>query len=665
MWLPAMVIVLLLGLGHPAPSVAAADGAGAEQVQRLLAAADAGKWAWAQRLAEGTGSAPLRAYVRWRELLESTDQPPFTAYREFLRRSPDWPSLGRLQARAEEGLDGTEPYAARLAFFADRAPRTRQGRQALAEAQLAAGRTADAVALLRRSWIDDDFAAAEESTFLDRFGSYLRPADHAARLDRLLWDGRIEQAQRLLGRVPERERAVAGARIALQLAAPGVDRTLAALPATAQREAGLAFDRLRWRAGRGNPDGVLEILLRPPEALGEPARWWEEQQRAIRAAIGQRSFKLAYRLASVTHQPPGTAFAEAEWLAGWLALRFNGEPGLARRHFERLWPVVTTPISRARAGYWAGRAAAAVGEAQAAAAWYRRAATYAHTFYGQLAMAELGVDPADRVGPKVLASAAAREQLRRRTPAELTRLFCRVDQPERAQPFLRHLGYEAAGDPNELAAVVDLARGCDRAALVLTVTRAAASNGAYLVRDAFPVPSRPAFHVADAVEPALVLAVARQESLFDPAARSPVGALGLMQLMPSTAQAMARASGLPFSRLRLVADPAYNVRLGAGYLATQLDLFDQEPALALAAYNAGPGRVADWLRLNGDPRGADRHELIDWIELIPFAETRNYVQRVLEARDMYRLILAPPKVSADRVASDAPPTVLPRPKPAS
>ena len=411
---------------------------------------------------------------------------------------------------------------------------------------------------------------------------------------------------------------------------------------------------------------MREILLNPPETLRRPEKWWVEQQAAIRDAIDSGSYELAYRLAARSRQTAGSGFAEAEWLAGWLSLRRAGKPEAARRHFERLWPAVVTPISRARAGYWAGRAAAAMGDEQAAADWYRRAAAHPNAFYGQQAAEELGLALTGRIGPTVKATPAARAALKRRTPAALAAFFCGLGRPGPAQPFFRHLGYEAAADPAELSAVVDLARRCGRADLVLAVTRAAASNGAYLVHDAFPLPRTRAFREEREAGPeaALVLAVARQESLFDPAARSPAGAMGLMQLMPGTAQSTARQLGVPFAKGRLTSDPDYNVRLGAFYLNGQLARYDGEPALALAAYNAGPGRVTRWLEVNGDPRGGGRHRLLDWIEQIPFAETRNYVQRVLEGRGMYRVLLAGPAPAPARTAAEVGPAI-PRAKPAS
>jgi soluble lytic murein transglycosylase len=352
-------------------------------------------------------------------------------------------------------------------------------------------------------------------------------------------------------------------------------------------------------------------------------------------------------------------------LAGWLALQFGGQPKAARRHFERLWPMVGTPISKGRAGYWSGRAAAVTGDADAAIRWYDMAAAHPNSFYGQFAASEVGRDPATKVPPERAASATSQDALRRRAPAQLGLLLCQYGQPRYAQPFFRHLGHEAADRPEELQAVVDLAQDCQRADLVLAAARAAAGNGTHLVRESFPLPWATGFRAeaAGLAEPALVLAVARQESLFDPAARSPAGAIGLMQLMPGTAQSVARELGEAFSRGRLVQDPNYNVRLGTYYLSQQLARFGNEPALALAAYNAGPRRVTQWLEVNGDPRGSDPHRLIDWIELIPFAETRNYVQRILEGRTMYRVILGQPGMPSARAAVGDP--ASPRSKPAS
>lgn len=658
-WLLAAWLALL-----PVGALAAAAGDARAVLDDAMRAAAKGDWSWARHVAGDLAGGQMATYFRWRELLEGEPRPSFGVFASFLERNRDWPSLGTLQVRAEETIDDTVPHEAVLRFFKDRQPRTRPGRVRLAQALIATDRSAEARALLRQSWVEDDFGAAEEASFLERHASFLERGDHAARLDRLLWDGRHDAARRMLGRVDRDRRALAEARLALQQSAPGVDRLVAAVPAGLQGDAGLLFDRLRWRREKGSMGDVIEVLTAQPSALGRPDAWWREQQRVVRELIDQRDMRRAYRVAAAHRQQQGTGLAEAEWLAGWLALRFLDDAATARRHFERIWPNVSTPISRARAAYWSGRAAAGMKDSDTATGWYERAARLPQTFYGQLAAAEAGVDPGSRLGPSRQASAATRAALLERAPTRVGLALCSLGQAAYAQPFFRHLGHDAGPDRDMLAAIVEAAKGCGRADLVLAAARAAVANGGEAVDEAFPVPPFDSFRERrpGLPEPALVMAVARQESLFDPQARSPAGALGLMQLMPGTAQGVTRKLGLPYSKARLLQDPNYNIRLGSTYLQQQLDRFDGEAALALAAYNAGPSRVVRWLESYGDPRRAGTHRLIDWIELIPFTETRNYVQRVMEGWGMYRLLTDGRKRQEARQAA-AQTGPVPRPKP--
>ncbi|MFO1074910.1 MAG: lytic transglycosylase domain-containing protein [Geminicoccaceae bacterium] len=659
--LPAALLLLGAGLGPIAAAPAPAP------VGQLLAAAERGDWEAAQVLVAKPDQPALRLYLRWRQLAEGkgTAQPPFAAYADFLERYRDWPSLGLLQQRAEAAIDGSVAPAERLRFFAGRAPRTKPGRLALAEALEATDQGGRAAEPIRASWAQDDFAAGDEAAFVDRWGRFLRPADDRARLDRLLRDGTLDQARRLLPRLDPATRALAQVRIKLQAGEPGAAAALAALPRELQADPGLRYDRWRWRQRQGDEVGARALLLDLPSPLPRPELWWPAQQAAIRDALDAGDSRLAYRLAAESRQTAGVAMVESAWLAGWLALRFNDEPALAAGHFAQIWRAATTPLSRAKGAYWLGRAEAARGRSGDSRSWYARAAALPQTYYGQLAAAEIGAELRDQLLPPRAASDAARAALLRRPVAQAALLLCGAGAAGPAQPLFRHLGHESAGDLDQLRAVLALSASCDRPDLGLTAVRAAAGQGTFLGREAFPLPRMAAFRQQDdgAPEPALLMALARQESLLDPAARSPAGALGLMQLMPDTAAEAARALDLPFARRALTEDPDLNVRLGAFYLQQQLDRFSGEVALALAAYNAGPRRVDTWLAAHGDPRGGDRYRLIDWIELIPFAETRNYVQRVLEGRAMYRAILAGPRPALPRTAADTAPR--PRLKPAS
>jgi soluble lytic murein transglycosylase len=635
--------VLILAVAALAlPREATAEPAAAA-VARSLEAIERGDWALAGREL-GRADPLLADYLLWRRL-RSDEPTSFTELAAFLDRRPDWPYAARLQARAEGLIDESVPLSARRSFFAGRSPLTRQGRIRYAEALLAEGRERDGVALLREAWVNDSFPQSEQQTFLARYGRHLGPADHRARLDRLLWDGADGEAQRMFGLVDAGQRALATARLRLQHRGGGVDAAVARVPQALLADPGLEFDRLRWRRRAGLHDGAREILLRVKDESGRPAEWWYERAYQVREAIDEGRHELAYRLVRGHRQPPNTAaFAEAEWLAGWLALRFLRRPDDAAQHFRRLWDGVGTPISKGRAGYWLARAQEAAGRRAEAELWYRNAAAHPTSFYGQLAVAaqggELAFAPSPALsGRPVPAAAALDGQLR------LARLFCDAGASDAATPFLRQLGRRHAQDAARFAEIVALAAGCGRPDLVVELGKDGVQRGGGDALVAFPIPDvaallRPAPGLPD---PALLLALARQESHFDVTAQSRAGALGLMQVMPATGQAVARGLGLRHSRERLAADPAYNVQIGASYLQQMLDRYGGSLPLALAAYNAGPARVDQWLRRYGDPRGRELAAMLDWMESIPFRETRNYVQRVMEGVQVYQALLADPR----------------------
>jgi soluble lytic murein transglycosylase len=475
---------------------------------------------------------------------------------------------------------------------------------------------------------------------LERYGGHLRRQDHEQRLDRLLWDGAAGAARRMLPLVDARRRALAEARLALQAGGKPADRAIRRMSAEVAADPGVVFERIRLERRRGRHGTARALLLSVRQEPTRPDAWWAERGYHARAALDARDAGTAYRLAAGHRLPEGAAMAEAEWLAGWLALRFLDRPGDALRHFERLFEGVSTPLSRSRAAYWAGRAAAAAGRPEEARGWLERASRWPATWYGQLAAAELGRTPALHHGPPPI-EPALRQAFAGKELVRLAEAFCRAGVATEAGPPIRRLAEEAENDPARLSLALELAVRCGRLDLATALGRGPVRDGRVDPLLAFPVPRLDGFlgSPSGEPEPALLLAVARQESQFDPRAVSPAGARGLMQLMPATARAVARELAIAYRPEALLAEPAFNLRLGAHYLGRQLERFG-EPALALAAYNAGPGRVEAWLAQYGDPRGRGRHALVDWIERIPFRETRNYVQRVLEGAEVYRRLLA-------------------------
>ncbi len=497
-----------------------------------------------------------------------------------------------------------------------------------------AGRRADAERLIRQAWIDGDYSAIEEKFMLQRYHDVLRGQDNARRLDRLLWDHQTEEAKHMIKHVGPETAALAQARLGLAAMAPGVEGLIARVPARLQNDPGLLFERMRWRRHKDLDDDAAAILEHPPADLVRPQAWASERLIIARRLLDDGQAARAYRLASNSGLGSGPTFAELEFLAGWIALRDLNQPGTAYNHFVHLYHAVTLPISLARGAYWSARAADAMGNKTLAATWYQTAAPFVTTYYGQLAAAHLGATAATFKVSEPKPTAAETQAFERNELVRLVRDLAQIGDTDDLGVFLRRITDEAM-TPADYALTARLARAVSRPDVAVFTAKRASYAGVTLMDEGYPVAALPP---GGNVEAPLVLAMTRQESAFDNAAVSSAGARGLMQLMPATANKVAQLLHLPFSRRRLTSDVAYNVTLGRAYLNSLVDNFSGSYVLAVAAYNAGPARVHQWIVDHGDPRNANV-DPIDWVERIPYTETRNYVQRVLENLQVYRFRL--------------------------
>lgn len=623
-------LVLPLIVASPArPEIAAGD---AQIYRQAIKAAEAGRFSEARQIASRARQDLPAKVVRWLELTDARTTATWRELSEFLDRNPNWPNLGAIRRNAEDRMPDLPAKDVRD-WFEKYPPLTTGGFTRFVDALMETGASDRAIELVRKRYVEGSFGVVEERDFRKRFNSLLRPADHWARLDRLLWDGDEAGARRMMPLVDKGRQNLALARIALAKAAGGVDGALRRVPPNLADDPGLLYERLRWRRMRDLDSGALEILAKPPKELGRPDLWWQERHIIARRLIEQRNYRQAYQLVAGHGSKDGLAFAQAEFLAGWLALRFLNKPGDALRHFETLYRGVTSPISKGRGAFWAGRAAAALGDKARADTWYQTAISHGSTYYGLLAADEMGRKAGSLVQPPAAPPEAAVAEFDRREMVRLVRMLDRIERDDArlTSLFVRRLAADARTDM-EYQLVGRLVGGLNRPELGVLVSRQALQDGSLVFEAGFPLleaklPPRP--------EPALVHAIVRQESNFSPTAVSTAGARGLMQLMPATAQHMAKRLGLKHTHEKLTADPAYNVRLGSSYLQDLIDRFDGSYVLAVAAYNAGQGRVAGWLRSFGDPR-AGTIDVVDWIELMPIYETRNYVQRVLENLHIYR-----------------------------
>lgn len=601
-------------------------------LRTALAAAGAEDWAAAMAAAEGQVSDDIVEWLRLRSGEGLLDE-----YEAFLQRRPDWPGLGLLREKGEAAVARSTSAERVLAWFDGRQPETVEGSFALIRAHTALGQTDAARTEAVRAWIELPFTAEQEAALLEAYPKALAQVNEA-RLDRLLWDGEVTEAARMLPRVGAGWRKLAEARIALREDAPGVDGKVKAVPAAMSGDPGLAYERFLWRMRKERYEDAATLIVdssSSAETLGQPEDWAERRALLARRLLRDGDPRMAYRVAASHHLAGGSDYADLEFIAGFVALRHLGDAPAALDHFRRLSAAVGTPISLARGAYWEGRALETLGQTRAAQEAFARAAQNQTAYYGLLAAERQGI-PLD---PEVLGGQQFPDwrtaSFAKSSVLQAAILLQQAGDSALAKRFLLHL---AGGlTAQELGQLGDMALSLDEPHFAVLIGKQAAERGIILPHVHFPVTDL----VPDglAVSRALALSIARRESEFDPGVISPAGARGLMQVMPETARMMADRLGKGFDRARLTSDPAYNAALGSEYLKVLLDEFGPSIALIAAGYNAGPGRPRAWVEQFGDPRRADV-DVVDWVEMIPFSETRTYVMRVAESVVIYRARLS-------------------------
>lgn len=609
---------------------------------------DKEKWSEAERLAARLSDPLLKKTLRWLDMARPNGKASFDEIAAFLDTNPGWPRGTALRRRAEEAMTVGIPPEKVLGWFQAAPPLGVDGEIRLIAALFAFGRGDEAKARIHDTWINGDMGRVQEKSFLAQYGRYITKEDHAARLDRLLWDGRLRAARYALWRAHGAERAVGEARFLLRHGRGNVDRAVSHVPKEFQDDPGLVYERVRWRRRKGKLNDALDLLLSVKGPVPRPDVWWDERAILARWALRNGRITDAYRLAhdhGLDDRYPAD-LADAEWLAGWIALRFLGDNDVAYAHFTRMFATVRLPLSSARGAYWAARAAEAQHRPDLARQWHTTAARYQTTFYGQLSYAVLHPGERIKLAERPQPTATDRLEFDANELVRVVHLLAELGQKDRVRPFVETVAREKDSESWRMLAA-ELAVTVGRNDLGLRVAKQARQDGQDLADAAFPVlspPHLPKSHDKAAPEAPLTLAIIRQESAFQVDATSRAGARGLMQLLPSTARKVSKRLRLPFVHSRLTDDADYNMTLGQAYIGELLDDFNGATILAVAAYNAGPSRARAWIRENGDPREAGI-DPIDWIESIPFNETRNYVQRVLEGLHIYRMQLGSASVA--------------------
>lgn len=591
------------------------------------------KWKAASNKAVKAKSALPAKLVRWMQIVDPQKDVPFQEIAAFIAHNSDWPRQSVLQRRAEEAMTEDIPAESILKWFAGRQPVSANGHIMLTNALTQLGRTQEVAEQVRRSWKDVNFGREQARQFYRRYKKYLTYQDHIDRLDRLLWEGRYYPARRMLPYVKKDWQRLAEARLALRRMRGGVDRAIARLPKKFENHPGLLFERMRWRRIKGRYSGARELLFQAPEVIPFPHIWWKQRSVMARQAVRAGHYSEAYRMIEKHGLEKGAKFADAEWLAGWIKLRFLQEPAVALKHFTNLYEAVSYPISKARGAYWIARAMDDLGRKDESKKWFETAAQYPTAYYGQLAAERLGLRPDISVNEKAQPNRQERIVFEQSELVDVVHLMKRMGERDHMRSFIYQLNtMSTTAGWRTLVAELSIKSG--RPDLAVYVGKKALREGHGVIEATYPLLEEKLMRKTP--EAALVHGVVRQESAFYEKAISRAGARGLMQLMPRTAYRLAKQKNYKYSRKKLTSNPKMNVWLGSEYLDVLLKKFDGSYVLTLSSYNAGPHRSRQWIKEFGDPRTDDPDYVIDWVEQIPFDETRNYVQRVLENIQVYR-----------------------------
>ncbi|WP_127113552.1 lytic transglycosylase domain-containing protein [Shimia sediminis] len=587
-------------------------------------------WDSAAREVRGSGSV-ARDIVEWHRL--RAGEGAADEVLDFLKRRPDWPGLPYLRKQSEDAFTGL-PAGRIIKFYEYGDAQTAQGVLDQAYVMIKGGNKEAGTALLINAWKTMAIGPKTHQKYLDAHGKLLKP-HHTARMDMLLWKGWKSNTSRMMPLMSNDWKKLAEARAGLRQQVNGVDGLVAAVPATLKGDPGLAYERFVWRARKGLTASAIELLVERSEAdtLGQAKDWSQRRRSLMRSQMRAGNYGMAYRIAATHGLTPedGYAYSDCEWLAGYVALRFLNKPGVAAQHFLRFERSVATPISLGRAGYWRGRAYEAMGDSTNAQVAYLAGGAHQTSFYGLLAAEKAGmaVDPSlsgDEVFPDWRKAAFTKSSVH-----QAAKMLLDAGELSLAERFWVHLS--ETQERTTLGQMGTMVQELGAPHVAVMLSKKMVRRGIVLPGPYYPL--HPMVNTRHPVPTEMALAIARRESEFDPVVVSGAGARGLMQVMPGTARQVAGAIGETYSHAWLTSKPEYNAKLGTAYLAGLGEQFNGNVIMVAAGYNAGPGRPERWMRDRGDPRRGGM-DIIDWIEHIPFNETRNYVMRVSESLPVYR-----------------------------
>ena len=599
-------------------------------------------WTNALKTAKKAKDKSIYNFIQWRHLLTGGNKASFYDYLNFINANKDYPRLGRIKYLAEHKLSNEKITPGKIIdWFGDEEPLSGYGKMILGESYILTGQIEQGKKLIKEGWITAELSKTDLRFFRKKFKKHLNADDYIKRADFLAWENKYWDLKRMLRYLPKDYELLYNARQLLMSKSYGVDQAIKNVPDRFKNDAGLNFDRLKWRRKRGRIDSSAEILLNvknTKDYLVRPDKWWDEREIISRSLIYEKKYELAYKIASNHTLIEGSDYAAAEWMSGWIALSFLDDPLLSKDHFQNFYNNVSYPISTSRGAYWLARSYKALGDKENSKKWFEEAAKYLTTYYGQLAFLELNPNENFELSKDMEVDKKYREKFYSKELVKITYLLDELNEDKYTKFILRHLANENIENGSEILAS-ELSTNIGRFDFAIQIAKIASYEKRFHNKFNYPIISTPKnINGRKIPESAFILSIIRQESEFDLSANSHAGAKGLMQLMPYTAKLVAKQAKLPYVKSRLTTDPEYNINLGSHYIAGLILDYDGAYPYAIAAYNAGPNRVKYWKKINKDPQ-KKQIDYVDWIELIKFRETRNYVQRVLENYNVYRYIL--------------------------
>jgi len=606
-------------------------------------AVDKKKWQTAIKISKKAKDKMIFKLIYWLYLKEPINSASFYDYLTFINNNPYYPRINRLKYLAEHKiyLNKVQPSVL-MKWFDDKEPLSAYGKMKLGEIYLERGNFEKGTKLIKEGWIKAKLSKNDLRYFIKKYKKILTTSEYIKRADWLAWENKYWDLQRMLRYLPKDYQALYNARQLLMSKSYGVDGAIKKVPKKLKNDIGLQYDRLKWRRKKGRLDGSLEILNKIPNnsvKLIRPEFWWKERAILARSLIYKKKYALAYKVSSNHSLSEGPEYADGEWLSGWIALTFLRDTNIAMKHFKNFYNNVGYPISLSRGAYWIARTYKIKRNIQKSEEWFKEAANYMHTYYGQLAHLEIYHEESFTFDEQPSVSEKFVKKFNKNILIKSVKLLKELNKTKYAKDILKHLAALNIEEGSEILAG-RLAVEIGRYDYAIQIAKQASYDKRFYNKLNYPVIKTPNIvNKKSMPEPELVLAVIRQESEFDQNADSIAGAKGLMQLMTYTARLIAKQAKISYNKNKLKTDPNYNIKLGSYYLAGLLEEYKGSYPFVLAAYNAGQNRVKYWNKINGNPQKG-KIDYIDWIELIKFQETRNYVQRVLENINVYKYMLS-------------------------